>query len=135
LFNITDLVILYLKRHANKACCFTDLKEYLALLTEEGKQTITSWLDSQYSTRDIDVSVRQACNASSPSKAKLIVVPLQTLQSMECSMTVEKIRRYLQGRYGSIEEELQRGHRLAAAYFASLHFGKFSDSSTLSTSI
>lgn len=39
-------------------------------------------------------------------------------------MTAEKVRRYLQGSYATIEEEVDRGHRLAKAYFASLHFGK-----------
>ncbi|KAK9894143.1 hypothetical protein P389DRAFT_103808 [Cystobasidium minutum MCA 4210] len=101
--SLSDLVIIYLRRHANKACCFSDLREYLALLDEDGRQAVRAWLDDNYSTGDIDV---------------------QTLQSMECSMTAEKIRRYLPGRYGSVEEELQRGHRLAKAYFSAVHFGK-----------
>lgn len=118
-----DLVIIYLRRHANKACCFSDLREYLALLDEDGRQAVRAWLDDNYSTGDIDVQVSLILAMSK--RHELLTPHNQTLQSMECSMTAEKIRRYLPGRYGSVEEELQRGHRLAKAYFSAVHFGAF----------
>lgn len=46
---------------------------------------------------------------------------------MECSITAEKVGRYLQGRYGTAEEELQRGHRLVKAYCAAMHFGEHAE--------
>lgn len=55
-----DLIVLYLQRHANKACCFSDLREYLALLPEDGRQTVLSWIESHYTTAEIDVEVGQS---------------------------------------------------------------------------
>lgn len=39
-------------------------------------------------------------------------------------MTVERLRRFLQGHYAGVEEEAAQGHRYAKAYFAALHFGE-----------
>lgn len=43
---------------------------------------------------------------------------------MQASITAECVRRNLQQKFGTAEEEATQGHRCAKAYFSALHFGK-----------
>lgn len=48
----------------------------------------------------------------------------QSLQALQLSINVEKIRRLLQMQFASAQEEELKAALYAKAYFDSLHFGK-----------